>query len=132
MAQTTYSFPVESINGTLSSERHGDTLTVHRRKCFGKTKDGTPIYGPCETYTYHCPKNQWGTKITKYRELFKLAQKQTVVEMADPERLAKWQTLFEEQLNHPKPNEKQYIKLQCYIAAQLLKEMKAENNELVW
>ena len=98
--------------------------TSSRRKCFGKAKNGTPLYGPCETYTYHPPKNQWGRKISDHRELFKQAQKQAIVEMADPERLAYWQALFEDQLDKPNPNEKRYIKLQCYIAAQLLKTMK--------
>ena len=102
MAKTIYSFPVESIKGTLSSERNGDTIIVHRRKCFGKAKNGTPLYGPCETYTYHPPKNQWSRKISDHRELFKQAQKH----------------------DKPNPNEKRYIKLQCYIAAQLLKTMK--------
>ncbi len=124
MAKTIYSFPVESIKGTLSSERNGDTIIVHRRKCFGKAKNGTPLYGPCETYTYHPPKNQWSRKISDHRELFKQAQKQAIVEMADPERWAYWQALFEDQLDKPNPNEKRYIKLQCYIAAQLLKTMK--------
>jgi hypothetical protein len=46
--------------------------------------------------------------------------------MNDPERLAHWQALFEEQLDKPKRGEKQYVKLQCYIAAQLLKMLKTQ------
>ena len=44
--------------------------------------------------------------------------------MNDPERLAYWQALFEEQLDNPKQGKKQYVKLQCYIAAQLLIKLK--------
>ena len=123
MAKTSYSFPVESVTGKLSSDRSGDKVTVHRRKCFGKTKDGGPIYGPNETYTYHL-KQQWGEKIKGHRELFREAQQQAKAEMQDAERLAIWQERFEHQLNSEKEGEKRYVKLQCYIAAQLLKQWK--------
>ena len=79
-------------------------------------------------YTYHLHKGKWSEGAEANRELFKVAQKQAIAEMNDPERLAYWQTLFEEQLNKPKPGEKQYIKLQCYIAAQLLIKLKADND----
>ena len=121
MAKTSYSFPVESVTGKLSSDRNGDTVIVHRRKCFGKTKDGEPIYGPNETYTYHI-KQHWGEKIQQHRELFRQAQQQAKAEMNDPERLAYWKQQFEEQLNQSKLGEKRYVKLQCYIVAQLLKK----------
>ncbi len=125
MAQTKYGFPVETITGKLSSDRTGDKVTVHRRKCFGKTKDGELIYGPNETYIYHL-KQAWGEKITKHRELFRQAQQQAMVEMQDAERLAYWQEQFEQQLDKPHAGEKRYVKLQCYIAAQLLKQWKKE------
>ena len=123
MAKTSYAFPVESVTGKLSSDRSGDQVIVHRRKCFGKTKDGQPIYGPNETYTYHL-KQKWGEKITNHRELFRQAQQQAVLEKQDTERLKEWQEKFDQQLQHPQEGEKRYIKLQCYIAAQLLKQMK--------
>lgn len=125
MSQVTYMAPVDEVRGKLCMNRGNRSLIVTRRKCFGKTKKGTPRLGPKEMYTYHLHQGSWSKAVTDHRELFKLAQKQTIAEMNDPERLAKWQALFEEQLNHPRPNEKQYIKLQCYIAAQLLKAMKA-------
>ena len=62
----------------------------------------------------------------------KEAQKQAIAEMKDPERLAYWQKLFEEQLKKKKKGEKQYIKLQCYIAAQLLLKLKAEHADICW
>ena len=75
-------------------------------------------------YTYHLHQGSWSKAVTDPRELFKLAQKQAIAEMSDPVRLAKWQAMFEDQLDRPKLGEKQYIKLQCYIATQLLKAMK--------
>ena len=75
-------------------------------------------------YTYHLHKGKWSAGVEANRELFKVAQKQAVAEMSDPVRLAKWQAMFEDQLDKPKQGEKQYIKLQCYIATQLLKAMK--------
>ncbi len=123
MAKTLYSFPVESVTGKLSSQHDGDKVLVHRRKCFGKRPDGTPIYGPNETYTYHLGQ-KWGEKIQNHRQLFRLAQQQAIAEMQDPERLAHWQGLFQEQLDKPKEGEKRYVKLQCFIVAQLLKGLK--------
>ena len=131
MSQVTYMAPVDEVRGKLCVNRGNSSVIVTRRKCFGKTKKGELRLGPKEMYTYHLHQGSWSKAVTNHREMFKLAQKQAIVEMADPERLAKWQTLFEEQLDKPKRGEKQYIKLQCYIAAQLLLKMKAENNELV-
>ena len=127
MAKTAYIFPVDSGSGKLSSKRDGDKVTVHRRKCFGKTTDGKPIYGPNETYTYHL-KQEWGEKITQHRQLFRQAQLQAKLEMQDPKQLAHWQQLFEAQKAHPTPGEKIYVKLQCFIAAQLLKQFKTQNS----
>ena len=75
-------------------------------------------------YTYHLHKGKWSASVEANRELFKVAQQKAIAEMNDPERLVHWQSLLEEQLDKPKKGEKQYIKLQCYIAAQLLKAMK--------
>lgn len=126
MSQVTYMAPVDDVRGKLTSNRGNGSVIVTRRKCFGKTKNGTLILGPKEMYTYHKHQGNWSKAVTGHRELFKRAQQQAKAEMDNPVRMTHWQSLFEEQLNHPKPNEKQYIKLQCYIAAQLLKGMKAE------
>ena len=127
MSQVTYMAPVEEVRGKLCENRGNDSVIVPRRKCYGKTKNGTPRLGPKEMYTYHLHKGKWSAGAEANRELFKLAQKQAMAEMKDPERLAYWQKLFEEQLDKPKKGEKQYIKLQCYIAAQLLLKLKAEH-----
>ena len=124
MSQVTYMAPINEVRGKISLNRGNDSLIVTRRKCFGKTKNGTPILGPKEMYTYRKHKGQWSQGAVNNRQLFKLAQQQALTEMQIPERIAHWQILFEEQLNHPKLGEKQYIKLQCFITAQLLKNMK--------
>ena len=124
MSQVTYMAPINEVRGKISLNRGNDSLIVTRRKCFGKTKNGTPILGPKEMYTYRKHKGQWSQGAVNNRQLFKLAQQQALTEIQIPERLAHWQILFEEQLNHPKLGEKQYIKLQCFITAQLLKNMK--------
>ena len=125
MSHVTYMAPVDEVRGKLCMNRGNDSVIVTRRKCYGKTKNGTPRLGPKEMYTYHLHKGSWSKAVTNHRELFKLAQKKTIAEMNDPERLAYWQALFEEQLDKPKKGEKQYVKLQCYIAAQLLIHLKA-------
>ena len=127
MSQVTYMAPVDEVRGKLCMNRGNRSLIVTRRKCFGKTKKGTPRLGPKEMYTYHLHKGKWSAGAEANRELFKLAQKQAIAEMKDPERLAYWQKLFDEQLDKPKKGEKQYIKLQCYIAAQLLLKLKSEH-----
>ena len=124
MSHVTYMAPVDEVRGKLCMNRGNDSVIVTRRKCYGKTKNGTPRLGPKEIYTYHLHKGSWSKAVTNHRELFKLAQKKTIAEMNDPERLAYWQALFKEQLDNPKQGEKQYVKLQCYIAAQLLIKLK--------
>ena len=124
MSQVTYMAPVEEVRGKICMNRGNDSVMVTRRKCYGKTKNGTPRLGPKEMYTYHLHKGKWSAGVEANRELFKVAQKQAIAEMSDPVRLAKWQAMFEEQLDKPKKGEKQYVKLQCYIAAQLLIKLK--------
>ena len=126
MSQVTYMAPVSEVRGKITSNRGNNSVIVTRRKCYGKTKNGTPILGPKELYTYRKHQGKWSDGAEANRELFKVAQRQAVAEMNDPERVAYWQALFEEQLDHPQPNQKQYVKLQCYITAQLLKTMKME------
>ena len=125
MSQVTYMAPVDEVRGKLTINRGNDSVIVTRRKSYGKTKNGTPRLGPKEMYVYHKHQGTWSPSVTSHRELFKVAQQQAIAEMNDSERLAHWQKLFEEQLEKPRAGEKQYVKLQCYIAAQLLKAMKA-------
>ena len=125
MSKVTYMAPVEDVRGKLCMNRGNDSVIVTRRKCYGKTKNGTPRMGPKEMYVYHKHQGKWSAGAEANRELFKVAQQQATAEMKDPERLAHWQRLFEEQLDKPKRGEKQYVKLPCYIAAQLLLQMKA-------
>ena len=125
MSKVTYMAPVEEVRGKLCMNRGNDSVIVTRRKCYGKTKNGTPRMGPKEMYVYRKHQGKWSAGAEANRELFKVAQQQATAEMNNPERLAHWQTLFEEQLDKPKQGEKQYVKLPCYIAAQLLKKLKA-------
>ena len=124
MSQVTYMAPVNEVRGKLCMNRGNDQVIVTRRKCYGKNKNGTPRLGPKEMYTYHLHKGKWSAGAEANREFFKVAQHKAIAEMNDPKRLVHWQSLFEEQLDHPKKGEKQYIKLQCYIAAQILLKLK--------
>ena len=125
MSQVTYMAPVDEVRGKLTLNRGNDSVIVTRRKCYGKTKNGTPRLGPKEMYVYRKHQGKWSAGAEANRELFKVAQQQATAEMNNPERLAHWQAMFEEQLDKPKRGEKQYVKLPCYIAAQLLKKLKA-------
>jgi len=125
MSKVTYMAPVEEVRGKLCINRGNDSVIVTRRKCYGKTKNGTPRMGPKEMYVYRKHQGKWSAGAEANRELFKVAQQQATAEMNNPERLAHWQAMFEEQLDKPKRGEKQYVKLPCYIAAQLLKKLKA-------
>ena len=125
MSKVTYMAPVEEVRGKLCMNRGNDSVIVTRRKCYGKTKNGTPRMGPKEMYVYRKHQGKWSAGAEANRELFKVAQQQATAEMNNPERLAHWQAMFEEQLDKPKRGGKQYVKLPCYIAAQLLKKLKA-------
>ena len=125
MSKVTYMAPVEEVRGKLCMNRGNDSVIVTRRKCYGKTKNGTTRMGPKEMYVYRKHQGKWSAGAEANRELFKVAQQQATAEMNNPERLAHWQAMFEEQLDKPKRGEKQYVKLPCYIVAQLLKKLKA-------
>ena len=124
MSHVTYMAPVDEVRGKLCMNRGNDSVIVTRRKCYGKTKNGTPRLGPKEMYTYHLHKGSWSKAVTNHRELFKLAQKKTIAEMNDPEHLAYWQPLFEQQFLHPKQGEKHYATLRGFVIAQLHQQIK--------
>ena len=123
MSQTTFISPVENMTGKLSSTRDG-RVTVTRRKCYGRDAKGRPIYGPSETYIYHRHKGKWSEAATKNRELFQQVQLLAKEELNNPERIAYWQPLFEQQFKHPKEGEKHYSTLRGFIIAQMHAKLK--------
>ncbi len=126
MSQVTYMAPVEEVRGKLCMNRGNDSVIVTRRKCYGKTKNSTPRLGPKEMYTYHLHKGKWSASVEANRELFKVAQKQAIAEMNDPERVAYWQPLFEKQFKHPKQGEKHYATLRGFVIAQIHQQLKKQ------
>ena len=123
MSQTTFISPVANITGKLSSTPDG-RVTVTRRKCYGKDAKGRPVYGPSETYIYHCHEGKWSEGAQQNRALFKQAQLLTKQELSTPERVAYWQPLFEQQFKHPKEGETRYATLRGFVIAQLHAELK--------
>lgn len=124
MSQTTYIAPVENFTGKLTSHNADGRIVVSRRKCFGKDAKGRPFYGPSETYIYHRHEGEWSEGATKNRTLFQRVQQLAKEELVDPNRLAYWQPLFEQQFRHPKRGEKHYATLRGFIIAQLHQQMK--------
>ena len=123
MSQTTFISPFENLTGKLTSTRDG-RVTVTRRKCYGRDAKGRPIYGPSETYIYHCHEGKWSEAATKNRELFQQAQLLVKQELSDPVRVAYWQPIFEHQFKHPIPGEKRYATLRGFIIAQMHAKLK--------
>ena len=111
------------MTGKLSST-HDGRVTVTRRKCYGRDAKGRPIYGPSETYIYHRHEGKWSEAATKNRELFQQVQLLAKEELSNPERVAYWQPIFEEQFLHPKQGEKHYSTLRGFVIAQLHQQIK--------
>ena len=118
MSKTTYMAPVETFTGKLSSHSADGRITVSRRKCYGKDAKGRPFYGPGETYIY----TRLGAELN--RTLFQQVQEIVKQELRDPDRLAYWQPLFEEQRNKPKQGEKRYGTLRGFVIAQIHQQLK--------
>ena len=123
MSQSTLISPVENMTGKLSSTSDG-RVTVTRRKCYGKDAKGRPVYGPLETYVYHCHEGKWSEAASKNRSLFQQVQLLVKEELSNPERAAYWQELFEQQFKHAKQGEKRYATLRGFVVAQLHQQMK--------
>ena len=124
MSKTTYLAPVETFTGKLSSHSADGRITVSRRKCYGKDAKGRPFYGPGETYIYHCHEGEWSEGAKKNRTLFQEVQLLAKQELADPERVAYWQPLFEKQFQHPQPGKKRYATLRGFVIAQIHQRLK--------
>ena len=128
MSQTTFISPVENMTGTLSSTRDG-RVTVTRRKCYGRDAKDRPIYGPSETYIYHCHEGKWSEGAQQNRALFQQAQLLAKEELSNPERMAYWQPLFEQQFQHPKDGEKHYSTLRGFIIAKMHEKLRTMSEE---
>ena len=126
MSQTTFIAPVETIRGKLTGHRADDRVLVNRRKCFGKDAKGRPYYGPSETYIYHIHQGKWSEGAEQNRTLFQQVQEIVKQELSDPDRLAYWQPLFEEQHAKPKQGEKYYATLRGFVIAQIHQQLKKE------
>ena len=126
MSQTTFIAPVETIRGKLTSHRADDRVLVNRRKCFGKDAKGRPYYGPSETYIYHIHQGKWSEGAEQNRTLFQQVQEIVKQELSDPDRLAYWQPLFEEQRANPKQGEKRYGTLRGFVIVQIHQQLKKE------
>ena len=126
MSQTTFIAPVETIRGKLTGHRADDRVLVNRRKCFGKDAKGRPYYGPSETYIYHIHQGKWSEGAEQNRTLFQQVQEIVKQELSDPDRLAYWQPLFEEQHAKPKQGEKHYATLRGFVIAQIHQQLKKE------
>ena len=124
MSKTTYMAPVETFTGKLSSHSADGRITVSRRKCYGKDAKGRPFYGPGETYIYHIHQGKWSEGAELNRTLFQQVQEIVKQELRDPDRLAYWQPLFEEQRNKPKQGEKRYGTLRGFVIAQIHQQLK--------
>ena len=127
MSQTTFISPVNNLTGKLTST-HDGRVTVTRRKCYGQDAKGRPVYGPSETYIYHCHEGKWSDAAIQNRKLFQQSQLLTKQELSNPERVAYWQPLFEQQFRHPKEGEKRYATLRGFVIAQLHAELKRNSS----
>ena len=130
MSQTTFIAPVETIRGKLTGHRADDRVLVNRRKCFGKDAKGRPYYGPIETYIYHIHQGKWSEGAEQNRTLFQQVQEIVKQELSNPERVAFWQPLFEEQFRHTKQGEKHYGTLRGFVIAQIHQQMKENTQNL--
>ena len=126
MSQTTFIAPVETIRGKLTGHRADDRVLVNRRKCFGKDAKGRPYYGPSETYIYHIHQGKWSEGAEQNRTLFQQVQEIVKQELSNPNRLAYWQPLFEEQHAKPKQGEKRYATLRGFVIAQIHQQLKKQ------
>ena len=126
MSQTTFIAPVETIRGKLTSHRADDRVLVNRRKCFGKDAKGRPYYGPSETYIYHIHQGKWSEGAEQNRTLFQQVQEIVKQELSNPDRLAYWQPLFEQQRKKNKQGKKRYGTLRGFVIAQIHQQLKKE------
>ena len=74
--------------------------------------------------SYYRHEGKWSEGAQQNRALFQQAQLLAKEELNDPERIAYWQPLFEQQFKHPKDGEKHYSTLRGFVIAQLHQQIK--------
>ncbi len=102
MADIHLQFPVQDMTGSVSRDK-----SISFRTRYGKT----------HAYHFRNPSTEPDSEARKaHRQAFADARHQTKLELQDPQKYEYWLKLFKKQ--------KKYVRLDCFVVAQLLKANK--------
>lgn len=124
MAQVKFAFPIEEMDGRLSTRQKFDEtgkMVVSRTKKH-RLPNGKVIIGKNETYYLHKHEGPWSANLTAHRMAYKDVLSQAHAELKNADKKAAWTKRWEEHLNNAKAGEKVYYQLFGFVVATLWKE----------
>ena len=132
MAEVTYSYPIEELEGRLTPRKKFDEtgrMFVSRTKK-RRLPNGKVVEGKTEVYYLHKHEGAWSEKLTAHRMAYKAVLTKAHEELKDETKKAMWEQRWKEHVANAKKGEKLYSQLFGFVVASMWKEEK-ENKEFI-
>lgn len=126
MAQVTYFYPIEELDGRLTTRRKFDEtgkMMVSRKKKH-RLPNGKVIVGKNEAYTLHKHEGAWSEKVTAHRMAYKEMLAKVHEDLKDATKKAYWEQQWKEHTENAKQGDKIYSQLFGFVVAMMWKEAK--------
>lgn len=124
MAEVTYSYPIEELEGRLTSRKKFDEtgrMFVSRTKKH-RLPNGKIVAGKTEAYYLHKHEGDWSEKLTAHRMAYKEVLTKAHEELKDETKKAIWEQRWKEHVKQVRQGEKLYSQLFGFVVATMWKE----------
>ncbi len=124
MADVTYSYPIEDLEGRLTPRKKFDEtgrMLVSRKKK-RNLPDGHVVVGKNEVYYLHKHEGAWSEKLTAHRMAYKEVLTKAHEELKDETKKAMWEQRWKEHVKNVRKGEKLYSQLFGFVMATMWKE----------
>ncbi|MCQ2340931.1 MAG: hypothetical protein MJZ48_00505 [Paludibacteraceae bacterium] len=129
MARVTYSYPIEELEGRLTTRRKFDEtgkMLISRIKK-RRLPNGKVIVGKKEAYYLHKHEGAWSENLTAHRMAYKEVLTKAHEELKDATKKAMWEQRWKEHVESVGYGEKLYSQLFGFVVAMMWQEEKANS-----
>lgn len=124
MAEVTYSYPIEELEGRLTPRKEfketGRMLVSRTKK--RRLPNGKVIEGKTEAYYLHKHEGAWSEKLTAHRLAYKEVLTKAHEELKDETKKAMWEQRWKEHVKQVRQGEKLYSQLFGFVVAMMWRE----------
>ena len=128
MKKITYSYPIEELEGRLTSRKEfkeTGRMFVSRTKK-RRLPNGKVVEGKTEAYYLHKHEGAWSEKLTAHRMAYKEVLTKAHEDLKDATKKAMWEQRWKEHVENAPKGEKLYSQLFGFVVATMWKEEKSK------